>query len=60
MSGTLRLAVFDLDYTIWDPEMYQLHGAPRLRPIDSKDLRVGVDTCGGVDRPDAAAAFDVV
>lgn len=26
----LRLAVFDLDYTIWDPEMYQIHGPPAL------------------------------
>ena len=24
------MAVFDLDYTVWDPEMYQLHGRPRL------------------------------
>ncbi|OEU21400.1 hypothetical protein FRACYDRAFT_235023 [Fragilariopsis cylindrus CCMP1102] len=27
----LRLAVFDLDYTIWQPEMYQIHGPPQLR-----------------------------
>mmetsp|Transcript_26195 Transcript_26195/g.37558 ORF Transcript_26195/g.37558 Transcript_26195/m.37558 type:complete len:196 (+) Transcript_26195:63-650(+) len=26
----LLLAVFDLDYTIWDPEMYQIHGPPSL------------------------------
>mmetsp|Transcript_13036 Transcript_13036/g.16716 ORF Transcript_13036/g.16716 Transcript_13036/m.16716 type:complete len:176 (-) Transcript_13036:211-738(-) len=23
-----RLIVFDLDFTMWDPEMYELHGAP--------------------------------
>lgn len=22
------LVVFDLDYTVWQPEMYQLHGKP--------------------------------
>ena len=33
---TLRLAVFDLDYTIWQPEMYQLYGAPKLTEIDSQ------------------------
>lgn len=33
---TLRLAVFDLDYTIWQPEMYQLSGIPKLTEVDSK------------------------
>ncbi|KAL7576882.1 hypothetical protein ACA910_006648 [Epithemia clementina (nom. ined.)] len=32
----LRLVVFDLDYTIWQPEMYQLWGKPKLVPIESK------------------------
>ena len=31
-SRTMRLAVFDLDYTIWKPEMYQLYGPPKLTP----------------------------
>ena len=26
----MQLAVFDLDYTVWQPEMYQLHGPPKL------------------------------
>lgn len=26
----LLLAVFDLDYTIWHPEMYQINGPPAL------------------------------
>lgn len=26
----LLLAVFDLDYTIWHPEMYQINGPPGL------------------------------
>jgi hypothetical protein len=30
----MRLAVFDLDYTIWQPEMYQLSSAPKLMPVD--------------------------
>lgn len=29
-NGILRLVVFDLDYTVWQPEMYQLYGSPRL------------------------------
>jgi Acid Phosphatase len=28
----MKLAIFDLDYTIWQPEMYQLYGAPTLVP----------------------------
>ena len=31
----LRLVVFDLDYTIWQPEMYQLNGSPKLTSISS-------------------------
>ena len=26
----MKLAIFDLDYTIWHPEMYQLQSTPRL------------------------------
>lgn len=29
-NGILRLVVFDLDYTVWQPEMYELMGSPRL------------------------------
>ena len=29
----MKLAIFDLDYTIWKPEMYQLNGSPRLISI---------------------------
>ncbi|CAB9515152.1 Magnesium-dependent phosphatase 1 [Seminavis robusta] len=36
MGEAMRLVVFDLDYTIWQPEMYQLYSAPRLTPIDSR------------------------
>jgi hypothetical protein len=31
----MRLAVFDLDYTIWQPEMYQLSSAPKLTSVDA-------------------------
>lgn len=36
----LLLAVFDLDYTIWEPEMYQLSGHPKLVHLDSSEVRV--------------------
>ena len=31
----MQLAVFDLDYTIWDPEMYQIDGPPKLMDYES-------------------------
>ena len=36
MTAELRLAVFDLDYTIWKPEMYQIHGPPKLKTKNGK------------------------
>lgn len=33
----LRLAVFDLDFTVWSPEMYQLWGPPTLSSIDKHE-----------------------
>ena len=30
----MQLVVFDLDYTIWQPEMYQIDGPPRLVSLD--------------------------
>ena len=35
----MQLAVFDLDYTIWKPEMYQLSGTPKLTPISKLQKR---------------------
>ena len=32
----MRVAVFALDYTIWQPEMYQLWGPPKLVPVQKK------------------------
>jgi hypothetical protein len=31
----MRLAVFDLDYTIWQPEMYQLSSIPKLTSVEA-------------------------
>ena len=33
---TMKLAVFDLDYTVWHPEMYQLSWTPKLVEAASK------------------------
>jgi len=30
----MQLVVFDLDYTVWQPEMYQIHGPPKLISVD--------------------------
>jgi hypothetical protein len=32
--STMQLVVFDLDYTIWQPEMYQIDGPPKLISVD--------------------------
>jgi hypothetical protein len=37
-SLRLRLVVFDLDYTVWQPEMYQLCGHPRPVNADQHKL----------------------
>ena len=34
-TTTMRLAIFDLDYTVWQPEMYQLYGPPQLVSVES-------------------------
>ena len=39
---TLRLAVFDLDYTIWKPEMYQIYGPPKQK-ITNENQTIVVD-----------------
>ena len=35
---TLRLAVFDLDFTVWQPEMYELIGNPYLVQAEGRKL----------------------
>ena len=30
----MQLVVFDLDYTIWQPEMFQIDGPPKLMSVD--------------------------
>ncbi len=41
----LRLAVFDLDYTVWKPEMYQIYGPPRQKTTKGSKTVV-TDRCG--------------
>ena len=52
-AKTLRLVVFDLDYTVWQPEMYQLWGEPKLtepsKKISEKVLREAKTTKEGND-----------
>mmetsp|Transcript_24030 Transcript_24030/g.35606 ORF Transcript_24030/g.35606 Transcript_24030/m.35606 type:complete len:196 (-) Transcript_24030:255-842(-) len=43
-KGSLRLAVFDLDYTIWMPEMYQLHGPPKKITCPETSKPIVVDS----------------
>ena len=35
----LQLAVFDLDFTIWQPEMYQIYGPPKLTALKSLETK---------------------
>jgi magnesium-dependent phosphatase 1 len=41
----MQLVVFDLDYTIWQPEMYQLDGPPKLTSIDEFQQRNKKKSC---------------
>ena len=36
--GIIELVVFDLDMTLWDPEMYQLRGTPTL--VDAAEYKL--------------------
>lgn len=42
----LLLAVFDLDYTIWEPEMYQIHGPPKIVKDKNEGKQIVVDRSG--------------
>jgi len=35
----MQMAVFDLDSTVWHPEMYQISGPPQLVPLESRMMR---------------------
>jgi len=36
MTNNLQLAVFDLDFTVWEPEMYQIYGPPKRKSNGTK------------------------
>lgn len=40
MTNSMRLAVFDLDYTIWQPEMYQIDGPPKRRKAKDDKIKL--------------------
>lgn len=45
MASRPRVIVFDLDGTLWDPEMYQLHGGAPFK-VDPSKPTVAVDRSG--------------
>ena len=40
MTDNLRLAVFDLDFTVWEPEMYQIYGPPKRKVGKNGEVKV--------------------
>ena len=46
----LRLAVFDLDFTVWKPEMYELHGPPKLKKTNAGNNTNGQEQTIVVDQ----------
>lgn len=39
----MRLAIFDLDYTLWSPEMNKLKGPPKLFPVAKLPKNIAPD-----------------
>jgi hypothetical protein len=56
----LQLAVFDLDYTVWQPEMYQLWGEPRLaeapKNLSSEEKKCSKTTTDGMIVTDSSGS----